>query len=190
MRSPMTSTRAAGVCRRHLSYYGLRLLWALMLLIHMGAIPAVWSTLLAPEEQATRFAPVFRLVGLVLATIFCGLKTIDVGWLRLKPGWRSGVSTTLVIALLHVSIIERIEQDNIAFSPAHLGVFLIAGAIVESQTVRRALRHLAHKLATSNPLRTMRDQLASLAPACQRRFDPHLDPHWRGPCTSRAPPSC
>jgi hypothetical protein len=189
MRSHLTTNGAAGGRLPHSLYFAQRSFWALMVAVHAGAFPAAWAAVLAPEAPVARFAPVFRMIGLGLAAIICGLKTMDVPWLRLKPGWRSAISTTLVIALLHVSVIERVESGEIAFTPAHLGVFLVAGAVAESQTMRRMLGDLIRALARCVPAPRAGACLAVLGPAWQRWFTPFAQLSRCGPRMVRAPPA-
>jgi hypothetical protein len=83
---------------------------------------------------------ILRLLMLLASAGFFGLKIIDVSWLRVKPGWRSTVVSLLVVALLHLGVLERSTgADLISPLPASQMVML-AGGVAAAEVLRRVMR--------------------------------------------------
>lgn len=120
-----------------------RACWTLLTAIHAVAVPAALFTLLVRESLDAYF--ILRFLGLLGATAFCALKAVDVRWLRTPRGWRSKAAAAAIIALLHISVLERATGREIAFTPAHLGVFL-CGALFAPSDVFAEIRRVARRV--------------------------------------------
>jgi hypothetical protein len=84
--------------------------WGMMIVTHLPAVWAVWTGLFVGDEA--RPDPI-RLAGLTLTTIFFGLKFADVAWLRFRPGLRSVIALTLVVAILHVGVLGVVPGETL-----------------------------------------------------------------------------
>lgn len=126
-----------------------RLFWALLLLIHVRALFG-FVPIAADGEM---FSFVARVVGLGLTAVFCGLKLVDVAWLRLVPGWRSAVAAWMVVALLHVGVLDRsgaLEvNDSAAQVALMVGVIGAFGSSMISNAVRRVFQSARRRHAHS-----------------------------------------
>jgi len=154
-RSNRTPSRACDA-RRHLW----RLLWVVLLAIHAGAVPAAVRGLPFFSDATFDASTVFRFAGLLLAAAFCLLKVADVPWLRIRPGWRGSVSIAVVLALLHVSVLHRARDGDVALAPSQVGVFLFVGTSLNLDLARRSLRVLVAEL------RATHDRGAADRPLC------------------------
>lgn len=120
-----------------------RLFWTVMLVGHLVALHAAWFAALSAAESDLTGPGVFRILGLACSAAFFALKIADVRWLRLLPGWRSLVASSVAVALLHVSVVQRAVDADVRVSPAPLGVVLFVSTCVDFDAVRRAYRRLA-----------------------------------------------
>ncbi|MEK7732140.1 MAG: hypothetical protein AAB363_09830, partial [Planctomycetota bacterium] len=93
-----------------------------MLVFHVGAIRSAWFALDGLSDDAEWLSSGFRFLALIGSAVFFALKIADVSWLRLKPGWRSAISSLVIVALLHVSVVDRAVEGELSYSPVHLGV--------------------------------------------------------------------
>ena len=117
--------------RRSLSnfHWSRGLFWFCLLLLHVPAVPSVWEEVAAGGDAAPFWA-VLRLAGLCASAVFFVLKVIDLPWLRLKPGPRAAVTAVLIVALLHVGVIERTIRGETELSPARAGLVLFGLQLV------------------------------------------------------------
>ena len=130
-----------------------RLFWLSMFLVHAAALPALWSASGGEADFAVRLSLWSRLVALTASAGFFALKIIDVSWLRLKPGWRSGVAAVVVIALVHVGVVDRAVSGDLQYDSVHLGVVFFVGAWWQAETIKRLL---GLALASLTPVRGRR----------------------------------
>lgn len=132
-----------------------RAFWLFILVFHVGAIRSAWFALDGLSGDAEWLSSVFRFFALIGSAVFFALKIADVSWLRLKPGWRSAVSSLVIVALLHVSVVDRATDGELSYSPVHLGVVLFVGSLVEFDGLRRTMLRIrgliAHRLGTLPP---------------------------------------
>ena len=98
-----------------------------MLAVHAGALRSAVLELTSFATTEQRLAVAVRLFVLGVSALFFCLKFIDVGWLRLRPGWRSTTYSLVVIGIIHLGVVERVTQTDFAYSRGHLGVVLFAG---------------------------------------------------------------
>ena len=166
-----------------------RLFWCCMLLLHVAAVPPLLAGLGGGSESHAELSALARLLGLSASAVFFVLKIIDVPRLRMKPGWRSRATAILVIALLHVGVVERAVEGEVELSAAHPGVVLFAAAAWRFDALRHGLRRL---LVDSVPIRLLRrrDHLGGMfrGRSLEWAFMPLLlffVPSYAGP---RAPP--
>lgn len=175
--------------RQHASWLLHRAFWALMLVIHFGALRAV-DAVLSGAGAATDEQSALQIIALVSAAWFCLLKTFDVPWLRGNPGWRPKVASAVIVALLHVSVIERAASRDSAFSPAHLGVFLIGVTVAKRRVVARWLRRVRScTVARSTSSSRHARHPEPFGMAWVRAFEPILVYLRAGPLGLRAPPT-
>jgi len=85
---------------------------------------------------------VVRLVMLLASAGFFALKVIDVSWLRVKPGWQSTVVSLLVIALLHVGVLERSTGVNVVDVLPASQLVMLAGGAAAAEVLRRVIRRI------------------------------------------------
>jgi len=122
-----------------------RLCWLLMLAVHVGAITESWLAVFRAGSLGAGSGALLRALALSGLAGFFVLKIVDVSWLRLTGGWRSKVAAGIVVALLHVSVVERATGIETDLSPAHVGVVLFAAGAIDSRRLLRltaALRRL------------------------------------------------
>lgn len=112
--------------------------WLSLLLLHGAALPSIGSALASPAGVADRLGLLVRLVGLTASALFFVLKVADVRWLRLRPGWRSAVAAVIVVALLHVGVVDRAVAGTLAVDPAPVGVVLFLGSLCHVDILRQA----------------------------------------------------
>ena len=128
--------------------------WALMLVLHLGAIRAAWSGLAGDPATADWAMGGLRLVILLASATLFALKMADVAWLRLRPGWRPLIASVVVVALLHVNVLHRAVERDATYAPAPVAAITLIGAFVESSTMRRGVFRLAR--AAIGELRSQR----------------------------------
>jgi len=168
-----------------------RLFWLSLLLLHGAAIPTLWEEFAGGASIAARLALFVRVTGLALSAAFFILKIVDVPWLRMRGGGRGVVTAVVIVALLHVGVLDRAVADtDFAADPSHLGLILFIGTIWQLDTIRRLIRTFMRLLV---PIRLQRrhHRVAS----CGQRIwailhapvDLYLTPFYAGP---RAPPAC
>lgn len=119
-----------------------RLFWLCMLLAHAGGVRSALMSLVQPVADIDWGLGLARMLILVASTIFFVLKIADVACLRLKPGWRTWVVSTVVIALLHVQVMNRVTGVHPDVSQSAPVAILVLGGLLDSQTLRRILRRL------------------------------------------------
>ena len=119
----------------------MRAFWVAMFLLHVPGLLAALEALLTGSTPEL-FLAGLRVAGLSLSASFFVLKMIDVRWLRLRPGWRSLVTAVIATAVLHVGVLERAVESELACSPAHVGVVLFVGAAGQVARLERRLRAL------------------------------------------------
>lgn len=172
-RTPVISlTRTISLRHRRFGLTSLiwRLGWLLMLVVHVGAILESWRALLGGPAGAGTGA-LLRALALSGLAAFFVLKFIDVRWLRLAGGWRSKVAATIVVALLHVGVVERATGIEADLSPAHVGVVLFVAGAVDSRRLLRltsALRRLFIRVFFRIVPQWAAEQFAQLADHEQR----------------------
>jgi len=116
-----------------------RAFWLFILVFHVGAIRSAWFVLAGMSSDADWLSSGFRFLALIGSAVFFALKIADVSWLRLRPGWRSTVSSLVIVALLHVSVVNRAVEGELSYSPVHLGVVFFVGSLVEFDGLRRTM---------------------------------------------------
>ncbi len=119
-----------------------RLMWVAMLVFHALAIPSLVSSFSSATVFAEFIGPVMRLVALVLSAAFFILKIVDVECLRLNGDWRSIVCIVVLVALVHVGVIDRALGSDLASDNAHIGFVIFAGMIRWRAAIRWALCHV------------------------------------------------
>ena len=167
-----------------------RAFWLFMLVFHVWAIRSAWFALDGLPGDAEWLSSGFRFLVLIGSAVFFALKIADVSWLRLKPGWRSAISSLVIVALLHVSVVDRAVEGELSYSPVHLGVVLFVGSLVEFDGLRRAMLRvrglIAHRLVA------LPSPAASYAHSHRRTYLNTLrPPRWlvsTGVLAPRAPP--
>lgn len=123
-----------------------RFFWLVMLLFHVGAIRSAWSALTGSSGTPDWALGGMRLSILVASAAFFALKMVDVAALRLKSGWRPLVASIVVVALLHVNVLDRAVESDSPYTPAPLAAMALVGALVESSTLRRGLVRLSTRI--------------------------------------------
>jgi len=167
-----------------------RAFWLFMLVFHVGAIRSAWCALDGLSGDAEWLSTGSRFLALIGSAVFFALKIADVSWLRLKPGWRSAVSSLVIVALLHVNVVDRAVEGELSYSPVHLGVVLFVGTLVEFDVLRRAVQRIrgfiAHRVVGVQP------SLSSCTYFHRRTYiDTLRPPRWlisTGVLAPRAPP--
>ncbi len=124
------------------SSLAIRTLWAAILVMHLAAVPTVIGAVFFGQGDQQSIAAFTRLAGLLASAAFFVLKIIDLPCLRLKPGWRSTATALLIIGLLHLGVVERAIEGEVALSPHHLGVVLFAVAIGQARVTVPVTRWL------------------------------------------------
>lgn len=165
-----------------------RLFWFALLLLHGAAIPSLWAAISRGGEIGTLLPLTVRIAGMSASAAFFVLKIADVSWLRLNGGWRSVVAAVLVVAVLHVGVLDRALHGDVALNPAQLSLVLCLGTLGYTEPLARIIGLL---LAVLAPLRFSRTLGRPRSPAFARvpAFKPHAlfyVPSFTGP---RAPPS-
>lgn len=130
---------------------GKRIFWAVMLFAHLGGIRSAWVSLFDSAASPDWAMGGLRLVVLAASAVFFALKIADLPVLRLKPGWRPFVASCVVVALMHVNVIEHAANGDSPYSPAPMAAMALVGALVESSTLRRAVLRLSTQLLSEDP---------------------------------------
>ena len=114
-----------------------RAFWLFMLVFHVGAIRSAWSAFEGISGDAEWLSSGFRFLALLGSAVFFALKIADVTWLRLKPGWRSAVSSLVIVALLHVNVVDRAAAGEPISPPTPLSAILFVAVLIDGEAVRR-----------------------------------------------------
>jgi len=117
-----------------------RAFWAGMLALHLGPILA--GFVLSGKALALDAAGILRLAMLLASAAFFAFKFADVSWLRLRPGWRSAVVSAMIVALLHLSAVDRAIGTDFSSSPERLTAVLLTGGLVSAEFFARRVRRL------------------------------------------------
>lgn len=112
--------------------------WLSLFLLHGAALPSIGSALATPAGVADRLGLAVRLIALTASGLFFLLKVADLRWLRLRPGWRSAVAAVVVVALLHVGVVDRAIAGDVAIDPTQVGVVLFLGSLCHLDALRQA----------------------------------------------------
>lgn len=157
-----------------------RAFWVGMLAVHLVPILTLSGLLGGEAGSPDR---ILRLLMLLASAGFFGLKIIDVSWLRVNPGWRSTVVSLLVVALLHLGVLERSTGVDLINPLPASQMVMLAGGVAAAEVLRRVMR-----LVQSAP-RTERAchpqvYLRPLQVAC---FDLLRPPPWWVALRSRIP---
>ncbi len=181
--------RGAGVTATRCMPSGLarRLFWLGMFFVHGAALPSLWSILTSGSDLAVQPSALARFVGMSLAAAFFVLKIIDVPWLRLAPGWRTAVAAVVVVALLHVGVVDRALGGDLQLDASHLGLVLSAGTLCPIEYLKRLVgRNLVRALPVPSSRSGTLDLPLGRSP--EPAFQPirlFFIPSYQG---SRAPP--
>ncbi|MEK6675493.1 MAG: hypothetical protein AABZ47_07545 [Planctomycetota bacterium] len=116
-----------------------RVFWAALLILHLAALPASWSSFGIAWSAKDWGTPAIRTAGLLLTAAFFILKVLDVAWLRLMPGWRSGVAAVTVVALIHVNVLESGGVERLPNHCMGLVATCLVGAALEQNPRGRNL---------------------------------------------------
>ena len=135
------------------TFGGTRLLWIVMLAMHVIAIPGLVATISKTTAFSELIGPLLRIVGLAASGAFFVLKIIDLPCLRVKPGWRSMVGVVLIIGLMHVGVVDRTIGGEAATETAQLGFIALVGAVRCRAAIRHAFRRILNPLL---PIRLIR----------------------------------
>ena len=150
-----------------------RLFWCSMLVVHAAALPAVWGSVALAGGSDGEVVALVRLLGLLASSAFFVLKLVDVSWLRLKPGWRSMATAILLIGLLHVGVLDRAVEGELAFSASHPGLVLFVAAAWQCEGLRRRLFWIVSRLT---PVRVLRRRERADRPICGRLLEYAFQP--------------
>lgn len=122
-----------------------RLFWIGMVLLHSVGLYLAWGRF-GDNGSAS-----IEVIGLSLSLAFFVLKVVDVRFLRLNPGWRSFVAASVIVALLHVNVLNRIA-DNGALAPvADISWAQVVGAALVVELARRVAKHLRAGVGSAQP---------------------------------------
>lgn len=165
-----------------------RSFWCVMLGLHLSALPAAFSALTGAWGGAETVALVFRVLLLTFSSLFFVLKIIDVPWLRVLPGWRSTIASVVVVAFLHVSVINRVQGGDVARPGAHLGVGLVLGLLAEMEL---RIRPRLERALRDTPVRwceALAELSSTYAKVCDCLFIPRMTRILACQVAPRAPP--
>lgn len=164
-----------------------RLFWFALLLMHGAAVPSLLQILRQGGEFATVLPVGARVAAMTFSAAFFALKVLDVRWLRLCPGWRSVVAAIVVVALLHVGVIDRAIGGEFSLDPAHLGLVFFLGSLGHTDLLARLANHVLGLLTPPRLRRARRDRWFTRAcEVCFRPYELSFIPSFTGP---RAPPA-
>ena len=167
-----------------------RAFWVFILVLHVGAIRSTWFVLDGMSDNAEWLSSGFRFLALIGSAVFFALKIADVSWLRLRPGWRSFISSLMIVALLHVNAVQRLAAGERMSSPTPLSAVLFVAVLVDVGAVRRQGLHLWNSVGRASKDRTRRQRRRSYP--CNAAWpEAAIPPHsWLalGLLTPRPPP--
>jgi hypothetical protein len=141
-----------------------RLFWLALLLVHAWTLPSLVADAGRAAEVSAQVGLFARIFGLSLSAAFFGLKILDWPALRMRSGWRSWVTALVIVAVMHVGVMDRALTGEFLFEPSHLGLVFFVGTLWQFETIRNGLRHLA---------------ALSRRPQMCRSFGRPLGPGWR-----------
>lgn len=165
-----------------------RAFWAAVFVVHLGALYAAF-TCVSAIEAAGLGAIVTRCLALSLSVAFCGLKVLDVPFLRLKPGWRSAISAGVAIALLHVGVLDHTPDRQSTVLPSQVGVVLFVGAFVDARTIAASMRRqlsFLRRVVRAEKVHVHLNPYLQAVEACFEPFHSSYEPCLAVP---RAPPT-
>ena len=169
-----------------------RSFWLFMLFTHIGAVRSACTSLAQPSSDLDWGVSLGRVLLLAASTVFFLLKIVDVQCLRLKPGWHSWVAFTLVVALLHINVIQRASGRQLAVSPAGTAAAVVLGTFMERQALQHGLKRLLNRFLGAKKLLT--GAAATLVAfrrfALQALFLPPPQHVFTNLLSPRPPPSC
>lgn len=119
-----------------------RLFWVLLLVLHVSPLVGVLRAIFAFDSTENVAAALWRAGLLGASAAFFLLKVVDVSWLHLGPSWRARVSATIVVALLHVGVMDRAVSGTDDISSAPIAVMLGASGAACLSGPRRWLRRI------------------------------------------------
>jgi len=134
-----TNSRDGGRASTSVGRLAWRAFWTAVFVVHLLAFRSTVETLVLGDSASIGDA-LTRGLGLSLGITFCGLKLLDVQFLRLKPGWRSTVAAGVAIALLHVGALDRTPDHGGTISPSQVGVVLFVCAFVDVRALAAGIR--------------------------------------------------
>lgn len=127
---------------RRQSYW--RLLWAAVLLLHAPITIGVFSTIWT-QSGPIRWSSVLLLT---LANAFFVLEVVCAYSLRILSDRRKVITFLVVIALLHVGVIERAMPDFVRDADIQYWLLLATASVASVALMLRALRAISLKFAT------------------------------------------
>jgi len=164
-----------------------RVFWLGLLALHAAALPSIWGALKLPADASDHVALTLRLVAMSGSTLFFLLKILDVPALRFCPGWRSAVAAIVVVAVLHVGVVDRAITGEFETNPLHVKFVFFMGSLCCLDSLAACLRLV---LAILTPVRVWRAQLHAAFDRVWYAVHPApravLVPAYAG---TRAPPS-
>ena len=114
---------------------------------------------------------------------------LDVDWLRIKPGWRPAVASIVVVALLHVGVVERAVGETLPYSTLPIGVLAVVGTLLELEGVRRGIRRWVLCVQASWAARGMGKPAPLYGYVCEHIALPHALFIFPRITIPRAPPA-
>jgi len=128
---------------RRKSYW--RLLWAAVLLLHapitIGVFSAIWT-----QSGPIRWSSVLLLT---LANAFFVFEVVCAYSLRILSDRRKVITFLVVIALLHVGVIERAMPDFVHNADIQYWLLLASASVASIAVMLRVLRAISLKIATA-----------------------------------------
>lgn len=109
--------------------------WLIMLVAHAPALLGAWRSVVANGFEGEQFG---ACLVLTLSMLFFGLKVRDIAVLRLRTGRRSFVVACIVVALLHVNVLQ--PQGDSAAVPQCITLVATTWLIGQLPLIRRAFR--------------------------------------------------
>jgi len=163
-----------------------RAFWVALLVLHTLALPSLVTTA-ASASVTEQLALVPRIAGLPLSAVFFALKFLDVSWLRARQDWRRVVAAVLIVALLHVGVIDRALTGQAGADLDHMP-WVFVGAILGTGLL---IRRLLAEMAVRFPSRAVDGPPAHFfAGAVHRAWRPHESVAHVLFAALRAPPAC
>ena len=158
-------------------------------IVHAKCTILAWTTLAGVGGENSWFSSCLRVLSLAAATAFFLLKVVDVGWLRVVPGWRSGVASLVIIGLLHVSVLHRAVDAKPPYDPSHLGLVLFVGTLMEAKRLRRRFARVAAWVLRGCGALSLSCSVRLFFRSLRMAFDPLACMFDSYPQAPRAPPT-